>query len=116
MNEQRDQFQFAPVRYPGGIIMPTVKVDAGFTDNVLKTFQVWKIEKAEFNDGIPPGTFQLAAKAGTLVVLRGGEREKRPTPLVLEADVADLAAYLRTRADLMPEWRMNWPHGDGEAK
>jgi hypothetical protein len=109
-NEIDDRVQYAPVRYPGGIVMPTLKIRTRFVDGVLRFLEIWKIDKAQFNDGMPAGTFQLAAKAGTNLFICGTNPWAPPKTVQIKADTADVAGLLRGRSDLVDELRMQLPN------
>jgi hypothetical protein len=105
-----DRFQYGPVRYPGGIVMPTVKIETRYEDGALSSLDIWKIDQAQFNDGLPTGIFQMAAEPGTKVYIYGSDPSKPSKHVQIQKPTADLAEFLRGRPDLMPEWLINWPN------
>ncbi len=56
--EDSDRFQFVPINFPGGIVMPAVKIEIRYRKGVLSSVDIIKVDKAEFNDGLPAGIFR----------------------------------------------------------
>jgi hypothetical protein len=89
------RLQFAPQRYPGGIVFPTLKMEISYRDNELDRLDVTYIDHAEFNEPLPSDAFQLAAAQDARVILHEGSNQRNGKFVRLPKAVPDLAAYLR---------------------
>lgn len=90
-----EEFQYAPTSYPGRIVFPKLIVRASYLNDELQLLEMLLIDEAEFNEALPPGTFAMAAKAGTNVFIRTDDPSARPRHHAIHVDVADLAARVR---------------------
>jgi protocatechuate 3,4-dioxygenase beta subunit len=61
----RTTHQFGPVTHANGAVTPTLRVEAHFRENKLDRAEVAFLDKVEFVDDFPAGTFSLAAPPGT---------------------------------------------------
>ena len=69
--------QFGPVTHSNGAVTPTLSITAYFRENKLDRAEVCFIDKAEFVDSFPTGTFSFAAPPGTNILdYRDTDRDK----------------------------------------
>jgi len=87
----KEVLQDGAASYPGGIVFPSVAIEADYSGGGLTFFMITVIEKAEFNQPMPATTFALAGRPGLAVFDRRTTsdriryvRIKEPTPSVVE--------------------------------
>ena len=95
-NYERNSFQFDPTTYPGGIDVPRVLITCSSRDHVLQLADVVAIDEARFNEAFQPGDFNLPLPMGTHI-LDYRKSPDRPQSHIVKADIADAAAYLKTK-------------------
>ena len=96
-SDAEDTFQFAPTRYPGGIVFPKLKIELRYSSNELSRLELVYIDDAVFNQGTVGDTFKLAAKAGTNVFMFKPDPVARPSFLRVGEDTADVVGLIRER-------------------
>jgi len=64
----REVWQLALTEYPGGIVMPAVRIDTRYRGGRLKSLRVFLIEEAEFNGPVSENQFVMPVAAGTVLV------------------------------------------------
>lgn len=90
-----DAFQYAPKKYPGGILFPTLLLRATYVEGILEMLELRMIESAQFNEPQDKNTFILPAKRGMYVrIVDPGNPVAEVLQIQLPMDVPDVAAYL----------------------
>jgi hypothetical protein len=97
--DAEDTFQFAPTRYPGGIVFPKLKIELRYRSNELSRLELIYVDEAVFNQGTVGDTFKLAAKAGTNVFIFKPDPAAQPRFIRIDEDTADVARLIRQRED-----------------
>lgn len=69
--------QYSPVEHANGGVTPSFRIEARFRNNLLDRAEIAFIDKAELVDRFPPGTFVIAAPAGTNIIDRRDARSNR---------------------------------------
>lgn len=64
----REIWQLALTEYPGGIVMPALRIAAGYRKGRLNSLRVFIIEEAEYNGPVPEDRFVMPVAAGTVLV------------------------------------------------
>ncbi|MEX2141376.1 MAG: M56 family metallopeptidase [Pirellulales bacterium] len=94
-----DTYQFAPMRYPGGIVFPKLKIELTYRSDELDGLELIYIDKAEFNEGMMADAFKLAAKTGTKVFMFKRDPVARPESFAIREDTKDVAELVRERLE-----------------
>jgi hypothetical protein len=92
-----DTFQYGPARYPGGIVLPKLKIELRYRSNELSSLELIYIDKAVLNEGMMADTFKLAAKAGTRVFMFKPDPVSRPGFFAVREDTKDVAELVRAQ-------------------
>ncbi|MGE4002319.1 MAG: hypothetical protein AB7I48_19090 [Planctomycetaceae bacterium] len=64
----REIWQRALTEYPGGIVMPALRIAPGYREGRLSSLRVFIIEEAEYNGPVPEERFVMPVAAGTVLV------------------------------------------------
>ena len=102
-NGDRQESKYAPKKYPGHIVFPTLVVNARYSNDRLVILEMTFVDSAEFNEPVQRNQLTLAAPANTKVFQFDKDPVKQPKFMALPGDTDDVAKLLHDRGFLPPE-------------
>ncbi|MEZ6051437.1 MAG: hypothetical protein R3C02_08640 [Planctomycetaceae bacterium] len=64
----REVWQQALTKYPGGVVLPSLRLKAIYNDGILKSLTVWLIEEAQLNSPVDESRFLMPVAENTVLV------------------------------------------------
>ncbi len=107
----REVWQLGLTEYPGGVVIPSVRIVTMYRQGRLNTLRVFMIEEAEFNGPVSEDLFIMPVPAGTVVVdERFAQRHARRTREAVD-DVRSILAPASVSVPHIadskgPNWRL----------